>query len=147
MVKENVDIFLYEINRTPTKYVDHMNNLENFFLLAGYKTDSFGDKAALIVTADTKTATEIKKIPFQNEFKYNRFVLVDERIHRPFEAYMDLSEKVGHVKKTGNRIGSVSREKAFKIKTVDRDFMTISVNYPPSVSLDEIADVVDARFR
>ena len=146
MEKENVNIFLYDINRTPTRFYEHMDHLEDFFLLAGYKSNSFGDRAARIVTADAKTANEIKKLPSQNEFKYSRYVLVDERIHRPFEAYMDLIERVGHIKKTGNRIGSISREKAFRIKSVDKNYMTISVNYPSRLTLEEISDVVDARF-
>ncbi len=129
MEVEDIDLYLYEINRTPTRFYEYLQHLEDFFLLAGYKSDDLGEKKARLVAADAKTMTEMKKIPVENDLNYTRFVVVDSRIHRPFEAYMDLVEKVGHKYKSGKRTGRETREKLFRIRKVDKNFMTISVRY------------------
>ena len=129
---------LYEINRTPTRYYEHMENLENFFILAGYKVDNIGvqEKSAYIVAADDRTLNQLKKRRFEENcleveslFTQSRFVFVDERVEKQFEAYMALVEKVSHTKKSGNRIGSNVKERAFiiKKKKTQYDFISVEV--------------------
>jgi len=149
---EVISFHLYEINHTPTRYKNYMDNLEDFFLLAGYKVANIDndEKSAYVVANDQRTISAVQKyrnssmsdlnnddsyirqlIQLEPAFTQNRFIFVDERVQKQIESYINLVETVVKKKPTGK----VFKEKAFRIKKQYYDVFELNVNYPPLPAL------------